>query len=253
MISDWHIHTEFSNDCSTPPKKVFDAAIALGMKEVCVTDHCDFDLPEPGWVLDAERYIDTMKRYRGEYAGRLDIHIGVEIGLNPEYKSAIEDYIGKNDFEYVIGSIHTMDGKDPYYRKQYDVSDADFYKMYFDTTAERISHFDCFDTLGHLDYAVRYGYDKGRSYRPELLSDQVDAILSYIIEKGIALELNTGGLRKGLDQLHPHEEIISRYLQLGGRKFRVGSDAHFYEHVGAGFDKVEEVLVKIKKAGFSYE
>ena len=89
---------------------------------------------------------------------------------------------------------------------------------------------------------MRYGTDKGASYRPENYEETIKSILSYLIEKDIALELNSGGLRKGLDFLHPHEDIIKWYAEMGGKKFAAGSDAHFCEHVGFGFDRIEETL-----------
>ena len=43
MISDCHVHTEFSGDSKAPQKAQVQAALDLGMKEICITDP-----PRPG-------------------------------------------------------------------------------------------------------------------------------------------------------------------------------------------------------------
>ena len=43
MICDFHMHTEFSGDSEAPVRDQVERAIALGMPEICVTDHHDYD------------------------------------------------------------------------------------------------------------------------------------------------------------------------------------------------------------------
>lgn len=43
MISDFHLHTEFSGDSDTPVREQVERAVSLGMKEICITDHHDYD------------------------------------------------------------------------------------------------------------------------------------------------------------------------------------------------------------------
>ena len=37
MISDIHLHTEFSGDSNTPVRAQIEQAIRLGMEEICIT------------------------------------------------------------------------------------------------------------------------------------------------------------------------------------------------------------------------
>ena len=48
MLCDFHLHTEFSGDSETPVRDQTERAIALGMKEICITDHHDYDALEAG-------------------------------------------------------------------------------------------------------------------------------------------------------------------------------------------------------------
>ena len=240
-LGDRHVHSRFSCDCRTPERDVLDAAVKKGLKEICITDHCDIDMG-PDWYLPVEEYVTVWEKLKKEYEDRIDVHIGVEMGLNPEFNDKIDAYLASYPFEVVIGSIHTMQGSDPYYRKDYDCTDREFYRLYFETALERIKNSKGFNVFGHMDYVVRYGYEKGASYEPEAYAGYIDEILKEIISRDIALELNTGGLRKGVDFVHPHAYILGRYKELGGKYLSTGSDAHFADHVGAGLGRAAKVM-----------
>lgn len=40
-LTDYHTHTKLSPDGSVPLADMADAAVAAGLNELCVTDHCD--------------------------------------------------------------------------------------------------------------------------------------------------------------------------------------------------------------------
>ena len=41
MLPDYHLHTDFSGDSTTPPRAQIERAIQLGMDSLCITDHHD--------------------------------------------------------------------------------------------------------------------------------------------------------------------------------------------------------------------
>ena len=241
MIGDRHLHTSFSFDSDTAPKETIEAAMRLGMTEICITDHCDLDLGTD-WIMPADDYFPALLALKEEYAGRIDVHIGVEMGLNAAFGDEIDRFLSRYPFEYVIGSIHTMLGKDPFFREHYEMKDADFFRIYFETAYERLRTGTDIDVFGHFDYVVRYGTHKGNFYHPEENAEVIDAILSELIRRDIAIELNTGGLRKGIDFVHPHPYILKRYKELGGHWISVGSDAHTAKDVGSGFEQALAVM-----------
>ena len=101
--------------------------------------------------------------------------------------------------------------------------------------------------MGHLDYVVRYGPNRNRKFTYKDYADVIDPILEVLIRKDKALEVNTGGFKYGLGHPNPHEDIIRRYKELGGKLITVGSDAHAPEHVGFEFARTAEIL---KSCGF---
>ena len=88
-----------------------------------------------------------------------------------------------------------------------------------------------------------------RQYEYAKYKDIIDKILSYLIDREKALELNTAGIRKGMTEMNPAREVLVRYHELGGELITIGSDAHRVGEVASDFDKAEELL---KAAGFGY-
>lgn len=247
MINDWHVHTRFSTDSKADPDAVIRKAISQGLDKICITDHYDMDYPGGGFIFDPEEYWKPMEQLREKYAGKIDVRIGVEMGLKPElsHGERVYRFLNKYPFDYAIGSVHLVDGKDPYDRDQIDLSDEELYQRYFEMVLENVRKPRGYQALGHLDYVVRYGYSKAEHYSYERYEDVIDSILMEIINRGIALEINTAGLRYGLGFTNPHPDIIRRYHNLGGELITVGSDAHRPEDVGYGFDQVKDLLLNI--------
>ena len=246
MTADRHLHTRFSTDSNEDPENCVKQAVKLGMKDIWFTDHYDIDFPDGTFVFDVDEYFRQLTRLKENYADRIRVHIGVELGLKKDINDKIQSLISKYPFEYKIGSVHLVDNKDPYERELFDMPDAEFYRGYFETALECLDACTGFDTFGHLDYVVRYGYEKDRTYSYRENADVIDAILTRLIRRDIALEVNTAGLRKGLKYAHPYPEILNRYKELGGRKLALGSDAHRAQDIGAGFGETLAILNSFK-------
>jgi histidinol-phosphatase (PHP family) len=242
MLSDSHMHTEVSTDSEASAEVMAEQAVRLGMKSICITDHQDLDYPYEGFVFDTKPYWKKMREVQEKYRNQIQIRIGVETGLQPHVNGLLHDLINQDPYDFVIGSVHLVDRKDPYYRDEIGMTDEEMYRRYFEYTLECLKGTDGYQTLGHLDYAVRYGYDKGKSYSYQKFGDEIDAILRELIDRGIALEVNTAGLKYHLGFPNPHPDVIKRYRELGGELITIGADAHRPEHIGYQFDVLEELL-----------
>jgi len=250
MYADQHLHTSFSGDSETPPEEQAEKAIALGMERICFTDHHDHDVvSDIDFELDIPRYMAAMSEFKKKYSGRLDIRTGIELGL----QSHIADYLYKlteeYPFDFVIGSVHFIDGLDPYYPEYFEKHGKNSYRLYFETLLRRIRKVKCYDSLGHLDYIVRYGAPHGLTYSYSEYGDYIDEILRQIISDGKALECNTGGLSRGLTEPNPCRDVFVRYRELGGELITLGSDAHSPETLGCCFDRCGAML---RDCGFKY-
>ncbi len=234
-------------------------ALKLGLETLCFTEHMDKDYPpaplrklpeEPEFMLDTDSYQSRYLEMKEKYAGRIKLLFGVELGLQPHLSGWCEDYAGRYDFDYIIGSVHTINRMDPYYPYYFEGrSERAAYEEYFTEMLTDIRGFSGFDSLGHLDYVVRYGPNKNRDYSYATYADHIDAILRLIIEKGIALEANSAGYRKGLGEPNPCKDVLLRYKELGGELVTVGSDSHQTGSLCNDFVHLEALLVD---CGFKY-
>lgn len=252
MTAEYHLHSYFSGDSSTPPREQIERGLALGLKTMCFTDHHDADYPYDivGFEFDTDAYFRELTALREEYRGRMDVRIGVEIGLQTHLGEYYTEYLEKYPFDFVIGSLHLLNRQDPYYGELFqDRADEEIYREYFASILENIQSFSDFDVVGHIDYIIRYGKKQDDGYSYEKYADLIDKILTTIVDKGLGIELNTAGFKYGLKACHPHPDIIKRYRELGGEIITVGSDAHRPEHIAYDFDKALEIL---KHCGFRY-
>ena len=254
---DTHLHTSFSLDSETPVSEQVRQAKKLGMNGICITDHIDYDFPSdqcPGvtivpFLFDMNEYKDTFRS--GDYGpDSPEVLIGVECGLQ-NTASVLEKnrkLCSDPELDQIIGSIHLIDGKDPYFEMFW--KDKDQKKMlwhYFELTLENIMLFSDFNILGHIDYAARYVPDKS-AYVPTDYFEITDEIMKTLIKKNIALEINTSPLKKGYGYTNPHPDLIKRYYELGGRLISIGSDAHTPDALGFGFEETADFLIE---TGFS--
>ena len=260
--ADMHMHTWFSTDSEACPRDMADEAVRKGLKTICFTDHFDKDDLEWGeeGIFDVDAYFVEMQKLQEEYAGKLNIRIGIELGLRTYLKDYYEELTKKYPFDFVIGSVHNVPYKkdaegnilytDPAAEKLFtDRTDKEAYRLMMETTLENVRTSDCFQTLGHLDYVVRYGKSREKEYSYTDYADIIDEILKLLIEKEKGLEVNSAGLKYGLPFAHPHPDVLKRYRELGGEIITIGADAHKPEHIAYDFAKAEEIL---KSCGFEY-
>ena len=187
MQADYHMHTAFSLDSEAGPESMIKGAIEKGLKRICITDHEDHGYVYEGeeFTFNVDDYFKVFNNLREIYRGRIDIYIGVEIGLQPDLGPYYQKYIKRYPFDFVIGSVHLIGQKDPYEPEFFDGrSDEDAYRETFVETLEDIKNYQDFDVLGHLDYVVRYGRHQAEAYSYQKFSDEIDAVLKYLIEHG---------------------------------------------------------------------
>lgn len=255
MISDCHLHTEFSGDCETPVRDQIETAIGLGMKEMCVTDHHDFDSAFCGmdFTLDVLPYLAAIKALREEYKDKIRINIGIELGLMNHLNQYLHEFVKEygSGFDFILGSSHFVAGMDPYdpaYWEQYGTEKG--LEEYFKASLSRVRKLSgVFDSFGHLDYVVRYAPQPDTLYRYERYEKWIEPLLKELVDHGKGLECNMGGSRYGLGRPNPSRQVLMRYRELGGEIITVGSDAHRPEHLGYSFDGCRRLLLE---CGFRY-
>ena len=254
--ADYHLHSSHSGDSDAPMEEMVKRGIAAGLQAMCFTEHVDFDFRPFGkeksdrFELNADSYLYELLRMKEKYEGQMKLLFGVECGMQPHVAEENVRFVKEHEYDFVIGSVHICGGKDPYYPEFFEGKEEEAaLREYLEETLCNIKAFGNFDSLGHLDYIIRYCKRMDRRYEYAKYKDVIDKILSYLIEGEKALELNTAGIRKGMREMNPARETLRRYREMGGELITVGSDAHRAGDVAADFDRAEEFL---KDCGFGY-
>lgn len=235
--SDTHIHTYFSPDADKDAtfKNYIDRAKEIGLKELTFTDHVDFDAAHPLFEkdIDYDLYLDEFNKIDPK---GIKINLGVEIGYQTHIKDRIKKFIKKYPFEYVILSVHYIEQKDLYTKEYFqNKTKKEAYQIYFETCLQAINDIDDFDAFGHLDYITRYSEFGMYDYSD--YKEIIDEILKALIRKNKTLEINTSGISTE-NRLYPNMVVINRYIALGGKKLKLGSDSHRVAELGREFKTI---------------
>ena len=252
--ADIHVHTSFSSDCGEPMENQIKQALSLGLDTLCFTEHMDKDYPSdpakekngmPEFWLDTGAYRAKFLELKEKYRDRIRLLFGVELGLQPHLAAWHSSYVNRYPFDYVIGSEHNPKNRDPYYPSFFEGrSEEEAYTEYFVETMDNLKLFSDFDSLGHMDYVVRYGQNRNKDYSYKKYGKYIEPILEHLIKNDIALEINAGGYRNGLGEPNPCKEIILRYKELGGSLITIGSDAHTTASLSYDFPRMESLLLE---------
>lgn len=248
-MQDYHIHSAYSADSEQTIDTICESALAMGLSEIAVTDHIDIDYPyDMDFSFDIAVRNAEIDRARKKYP-KLDIKKGVEIGLAPGNANDYVNIIRAHAFDFVIASIHVVNGLDPYYPEFFTgKTKAQSYSEYLEAIYDGMRRFSDFDVLGHIGYASRFFSGEDKMLRYSDYPDILDSILKQLVQTGKGLEVNTKGINSTGDTL-PSQSILKRYHALGGEVITLGSDAHVPERVGDG---IWETAGRLKAMGFKY-
>ena len=229
---DYHIHSTVSYDGHSTPEDMVRAAEAAGLKEICFTDHLDYQLcvPREKSAFTAQCY---ALAYRTIKSDAVSIRFGAEVGLAPWNQEEICKDLAAYPYDFVIGSVHFIDDEDPYLPPYWVGKDAlQAEQKYFEEMLQCVKLHDDFDVLGHMTYISKCKAHPNRRLIPlEEYRDVIAEIMKVLISKGKGMELNTSGVDCCGDYL-PALDYLMLFRDLGGEIVTIGSDAHTADRVG---------------------
>ena len=225
MTADNHLHTRFSPDASGDAEEYILAAIAANAKHLAFTEHVDLLYFDPSFKMcDLNEYFAHMNMLKNKYADRISLSAGLEIGYTAENKLLNKELVSKFAPDYVINSVHEVNGIDCYFKKFFvNTTPLAAAEEYLNTVLESLDAPYPYHAVGHLGYVTRNApYEMNLS---ELCPELIKKILTKIINGGKILELNTSCI-KPLDKSIPSRDVLKLYVSLGGKKICFSSDAH---------------------------
>lgn len=259
--ADQHTHCHFSTDSDSAPESMVQGALEKEITHLCLTDHMDLDYPgtskeNPLFEFDPKQYFSALTPLKEAYSDKLFLGIGIELGLRPgreDLNLQMHRLLADYPFDFVLGSVHLLDNDDPYYESYWQGRTAkDILTKYYNDMLTSIKEYDNFDSLGHIDYLIRYipPCCGEKDYVYKEYQEVLDEIFKLLIRKSKALEINTAGLIKGLPCFHPKLDVLQRYLELGGELLTIGSDGHSPDKIATEFAKTEELLRSLDVKGY---
>lgn len=258
-LADYHMHSRFSFDGPKDGTGTMDAlceaAIRNGLSEIAVTDHMDINVyvKAGGAHLDCDAVFEEMESVKEKYLGRLRILSGIELGQAAEYPAEARAILERHPYDYVIGSLHFLPGKPDFCDFDYSKYTDDELRAFFASVlleTTRMCMIPGIHTIAHFIYMYRYLRRAGRSFDFREFYPQIREMYRVMIERGIALEINTSTLRDSrIGVTMPTRELLALYRECGGELIVCGSDSHGSSFVGAGICEAHTML---KELGFRY-
>ncbi|MBD5449802.1 MAG: histidinol-phosphatase HisJ family protein [Lachnospiraceae bacterium] len=270
MFADYHVHTEFSDDSVYPMEQVIRDAIAMGMDEICFTDHVDYGIKEdwdcghnafsgsgsesckrtcsisyrgdiPLANVDYPVYAAKIKEFQQTYGAQIAIKFGLEFGVQmhtiPQYEALFRRY----PFDFIILSIHQVEDLEFWTQDfQHGKSQQEYNERYYEEMLNVVKAYHDYSVLGHMDLITRY--DENGVYPFEKVEPVISEILKTVIADGKGIEFNTSYHRYGLKDTTPSVDILKLYRRLGGEIITIGSDSHEPEHLGAYVGEAKRLL-----------
>jgi histidinol-phosphatase (PHP family) len=245
VLYESHCHTPLCHHAYGEPGEYAAVAQARGLKGLIVTCHCP--LPD-GISADVRMspaefpvYVDLVARAREEWAGRVDVRLGLESDYYPGVEPWLEKLHARVPLHHVLGSVHYHV---PEYRARHNTGDAFAYQqLYYEHLAEA-AETGLYDTLAHPDLIKN---DAPAEWHLPRILPFIARSLDRIAATGVAMELNTSGLDKALPEMNPGPVQLA-LMHERGIPVVIGADAHRPGRVG---DRYPAALGLLRDAGYT--
>jgi len=129
---DYHTHHRRCGHAQGEMANYIEAGIALGLREIGVSDHCPFlflhgDHPQPGTAMAASElpnYVAQARQLQERFAGRIAVRVGIEADFVPGFEDVYREALAAHPLDYVLGSVHFVNGRHIFDRTRWAPTDA---------------------------------------------------------------------------------------------------------------------------------
>ncbi len=244
-LIDHHLHTSRCGHAEGRLDEYARVAEEKGLAGIGFSDHFPLlharDATLTMGIEELPAYVQEVRELREAFP-RLCVKLGIEVDYLPETVDLLGEYLHSYPFDYVMGSVHFIDGwgfDDPRNLEGYRGRDLfSLWKRYFELVGDAAES-GFFDLLAHPDLIKKFGF-RPRSDVSRLYEECLDRVAAA----GTVVEVSTAGLRKPVKEIYPGEEFLHMCLERG-IGVALGSDAHRPEEVGYGFGEAVGLLRQV--------
>ena len=225
--ADYHMHTPLCHHAVGRPAELARHALSLGLTEIGFSDHSpmrrdDFD----DWRMSfskLDEYVESVRQAQKDFP-QLVIKLALEVDYLPGHEEWIRELAGLHPWDYFIGSVHyiseSWDIDNPNKLSEWKKREPyEVWSNYFDWLT-RAAESRLFEIIGHADLPKKFGI-----YPERDCTALFDRFLNAAAQNGVAIELNTSGLRKDCREIYPSPKIVGMAKEKGVA-ITFGSDAH---------------------------
>lgn len=249
---DCHSHSAYSGHGKGSVRDMVMRADELGLTTYAQTEH--LVLPEgmdpthessmSGDIMS--RYVEDVLEMRDElraHGSDMELVLGVEADWLPGRTRELAELC--QPFEYVIGSVHFLDGL------PVDSADSPLWSelgvdgmwlSYIETWLDMVAHRGPIMAFAHPDLPKKYGWLPSFDLHPHY-----DEMARAVANEGCMVEVNTAGLRKPVGELYPSLDMLKAFHD-AGVDCTIGADAHQPAEVAMNY---RDAVAHMRRAGYT--
>ncbi|MEO6324553.1 MAG: histidinol-phosphatase HisJ family protein [Thermoanaerobaculia bacterium] len=244
---DYHVHTFRCGHAGGATRDYVLHALQQGLDEIAFTDHVPLYFlpgadPLPDFAMaenELDGYVDEILSLKQEFAGSIEILLGLEADFAEGHERALEQILRRFDWDVVLGSVHWVKGdwidapgsQHRHAREGTDVLWAEYDRLLAAACASG-----SFDVMTHFDLPKKFGHRRPRT--PQLERTERVSI-EAAARAQVAIEVSSAGLRKPVGEEYPAPALLAS-LVAHGVPIVFSSDAHAPAEVGFGRSEIIE-------------
>ena len=94
ILSDIHMHTDFSSDSKSPMESMIQGAIEKGLKTICFTEHLDYEYPADNsqdlFLVDIDAYQKKLYTLKKSIRTTLIFYLGLNLAFFHIYRNVMK-------------------------------------------------------------------------------------------------------------------------------------------------------------------
>jgi histidinol-phosphatase (PHP family) len=251
VYTSYHVHSRWS-DGNSDIAALLAAAREAGLDEIGISDHYTMapDGAPVSWSMPLDRlgeYLAEIRVAASALGERPIVRYGVEADYFPGQEEALREVLAAHPFDYVIGSVHFVDGfpidaNHSHWERLSPGEREQVFRGYWERIAG-LARSGLADIVGHLDLTKKFGF------RPTTdLSREIDAALAAIAASGMAVEINTAGWHTVAREAYP-EPALLRACRAYEIPLLINADAHAPAFLTRDYDRAHALA---RDAGYTH-
>jgi histidinol-phosphatase (PHP family) len=250
LPADYHMHTRLCRHAVGDATDLAAQAVRLGLPEIGFSEHNpmprdDYDDWHP-LQADFDQYLDQVNKARRDHP-QLKIKIALEMDYIPGMEDWIRELAARHPWDYLIGAVHyvsdTWDLDNPKKIAEWKRRDVfEVWSDYFDRLT-KAAESGFFNIIAHADLCKKFCF-----YPEQDCTPLFTRLMQAIKKHGLAMELNTAGLRKDCKEIYPSAKIVGLAAQMGV-PITFASDAHAPGEVAMNFTEAVQLA---RKFGYTH-